>query len=108
MGNRSDSLAVRLGDFESQIAWLERKGYRSTTLAEFHSGAARESEPIVIITFDDGYEDNYTLALPVLERHGLVATFFVVSDYVGTDRVFPWDVPKIERSSEQAPYRLLV
>ncbi len=104
---RSDSLAVRLGDFESQIAWLEHKGYRSTTLADFHAGAARESEPVVIITFDDGYEDNYTLALPVLERHGFVATFFVVSDYVGTDRVFPWDVPKIERSSERAPYRLL-
>jgi peptidoglycan/xylan/chitin deacetylase (PgdA/CDA1 family) len=34
------------------------------------------------VTFDDGYRDNYSLALPILRRHGLVATFFVASGYL--------------------------
>jgi peptidoglycan/xylan/chitin deacetylase (PgdA/CDA1 family) len=104
---RRDALAVRLDAFEAQMAWLARRGYRSTTLASFLSGAARDPDPLVIITFDDGYEDNYTLAVPALERHGMLATFFAVSDYVGTNRIFPWDVPKLESGSDPAPYRVL-
>jgi peptidoglycan/xylan/chitin deacetylase (PgdA/CDA1 family) len=104
---RRDSLAVRLDDFERQIAWLRRRGYRSMTLADLHSGRAQESGPPLVITFDDGYADNYTLALPVLKRHGFVATVFVVSEYVGTDRVFPWDLPKLTGSPDRALYKVL-
>lgn len=41
------------------------------------------SKPRLVITFDDGYRDNYTNALPVLDRLGLVATFFVTTGTVG-------------------------
>jgi peptidoglycan/xylan/chitin deacetylase (PgdA/CDA1 family) len=40
------------------------------------------------ITFDDGYADNVTQALPVLQRHGLQATFFVASDFLDGKRMF--------------------
>ena len=40
------------------------------------------------ITFDDGYADNVTIALPVLQRHGLVATFFIATDYLNGGRMF--------------------
>lgn len=43
------------------------------------------------ITFDDGYEDNFEYAAPVLERFSLPATFFVVSQWMGTDFVPWWD-----------------
>lgn len=43
------------------------------------------------VTLDDGYEDNYRVAAPILQRLGISATFFVVSDYVGTDRIFWWE-----------------
>ncbi len=43
------------------------------------------------ITFDDGYEDNFENAAPVLERLSLPATFFVVSQWIGTDIVPWWD-----------------
>ena len=40
------------------------------------------------ITFDDGYRDNYDVALPLLKRHGLSATFFVASGFVDGGRMF--------------------
>jgi peptidoglycan/xylan/chitin deacetylase (PgdA/CDA1 family) len=40
------------------------------------------------ITFDDGYLDNYTVALPVLQRHGFKATFFVCSGYLNDGLMF--------------------
>ena len=41
-----------------------------------------------VITFDDGWRDNYTHAFPILKRHNLPAMVFLVSDYVGTNRWF--------------------
>lgn len=50
------------------------------------------SEPLrFAVTLDDGYEDNYLIAAPILRRLGVSATFFVVSDFVGTDRLFWWE-----------------
>lgn len=46
------------------------------------------------ITFDDGYADNHDLALPVLERHGLTATFFVATDFLDGGRM--WNDTLIE------------
>ena len=40
------------------------------------------------ITFDDGYQDNYTIALPILQSHGLKATFFVCSGYLNDGLMF--------------------
>lgn len=45
----------------------------------------------VAVTFDDGYLDNLTRAKPILERYGIPATVFVVSNAVGQDREFWWD-----------------
>ena len=42
----------------------------------------------VCITFDDGYADNFTIALPILQRHGLAATFFIATAYLNGGRMF--------------------
>ena len=105
--HRRDGLAVRAADFEDQLSWLHRHGYRSVTLADYMAQAVETGARIVLITFDDGYADNYTVALPVLDRYGFVATIFLVSDYVNTDRVFSWDVPKIATQDDSALYRVL-
>jgi peptidoglycan/xylan/chitin deacetylase (PgdA/CDA1 family) len=45
----------------------------------------------VLLTFDDGYRDNHDVALPILARHGVRATFFVATEYVERRRPFWWD-----------------
>lgn len=78
--------------FEAQLA-LVREYFTPLRLADvlgYLGGGALPANPL-LITFDDGYKDNVTTALPILERHGVPATFFVTTDYITERRVFWWD-----------------
>ena len=56
------------------------------------SGAGRTlPHNSLLVTFDDGYRDNHDVALPILLRRGVPATFFVATDYVEKRRLFWWD-----------------
>lgn len=69
--------------FERQLASLRRRGMTTVTLRDCLA-AARGERPLpprpVILTFDDGYLDNYTNAFPLLERLGMTAVVFLVAD----------------------------
>src|SRR6266508_1472693 len=45
-----------------------------------------------LITFDDGYLDNYTAAYPILRRHNFPALIFLATEHIGTDAPFYWDM----------------
>jgi peptidoglycan/xylan/chitin deacetylase (PgdA/CDA1 family) len=49
------------------------------------------SRPLMVVTFDDGYADNLSIAKPLLEKFEIPATIFVVSGHVGGKREFWWD-----------------
>lgn len=68
--------------FADQIEQLSKLGYRTVTLDEIGAPSVRH-ERTVAVTFDDAYEDNFTAALPVLQRFGFRATVFVISDWIG-------------------------
>src|SRR5262249_6155724 len=53
-------------------------------------GAALPPNPL-LVTFDDGYLDNYEHALPVLQRTGMRAVFFVSTDFMRRRKLFWWD-----------------
>jgi len=76
--------------FDQQIGWLKRHAdvIGLNDLAQAVSGSAGR---YVLITFDDGYLDNYQLALPVLKRHGIAATFFITTGFIDDRRVAWWD-----------------
>jgi len=81
-------LAVSPKNFSEQMAVLANMGC-AVPLRQLNEGKIRR--PTVVLTFDDGYADNYLSAKPVLERFGIPATFFVTTVYIGTDREFWWD-----------------
>ncbi len=71
--------------FEEQIARLARAGYASLTAAQFSAYQAGASVPekSVLITFDDGYLNNWVYAHPVLKRHGMHAVLFIITGWIG-------------------------
>lgn len=60
--------------------------------------AGRDVGGKLVITFDDGYLDNYTLARPILERHALPCCFFIATRFIDSDHVAWWDEERGERS----------
>ncbi len=71
---------VKPEDFERQMAWFSKNGWQSFTVSELidqHSFPPKS----FCLTFDDGFEDNYKLALPILEKYQFKATIYLVTDY---------------------------
>ncbi|MBR0140374.1 MAG: polysaccharide deacetylase family protein [Firmicutes bacterium] len=81
----SEHLFVTPAEFEDQIKWLKRAGYEFAFADD--PGAFKKSRR-VIITFDDGYKDNLTEALPILEKYGAKATVFVATKNLGMNEYF--------------------
>ena len=73
--------------FEAQMAYLAAEGYTTITIDEMmdalENGTPLPEKP-VIITFDDGYADNYEYAYPILKKYGFKATIFLIYDFTNT------------------------
>jgi peptidoglycan/xylan/chitin deacetylase (PgdA/CDA1 family) len=78
-----DSYAVSVGALNEQMQLLENKGYTTIDLDDFLYYKQHKNElppKPVIITFDDGYENNYLYAYPILKKHGFKAIIYSVID----------------------------
>jgi peptidoglycan/xylan/chitin deacetylase (PgdA/CDA1 family) len=77
--------------FDAQLATLAR--HAEVIGPEDAVRFARERRPgrRVLLTFDDGYRDNYDVAYPLLRRHGLTATFFPATGFLDSARAAWWD-----------------
>ena len=72
--------------FERHVQWLKERCHLVSLLDLMsHHAHRRSDKPMVAITFDDGYEDNHSQALPILARHGATATFFITAGLVERD-----------------------
>lgn len=97
-------LCVRPEFFAEQLDHLRRYCH-PISLRELMSG--RIPRRSVVLTFDDGYQDNFVFAKPLLERYQIPATVFVTSGYVGKDQEFWWDeLERLLLDSGQSPAEL--
>lgn len=78
-------LFVSPKEFEKQMAFLKQNNYNVITFDDLHN--IDNTPNPVIITFDDGYEDNYLYAYPVLKKYGFKASIFLVSDFIGNPSI---------------------
>ncbi|WP_051171433.1 polysaccharide deacetylase family protein [Sporomusa ovata] len=81
-------------EFEAQIKYLYQEGYTAISpeqLADYlQYGKELPNKPI-LITFDDGYEDNYQVAYPILQKYHFKATIFLITDFAGKySRYLTW------------------
>jgi peptidoglycan/xylan/chitin deacetylase (PgdA/CDA1 family) len=86
-------LTVTVEIFDNQMKYLHENGYQVITFADLvnclKKGGELPPKP-VIISFDDGWEDQFVYALPRLEEYHYIATFFVVTNFVGSRGFVSW------------------
>lgn len=88
--------------FDRLMGFVARS-FRVMTLGDAVSRLAQGSLPsrALVITFDDGYADNAEVALPILQRHGLVASFFVSTGFLNGGRMWNDSVIECVRACHQ-------
>ena len=78
-------LTVPAPVFEDHLKWLQRRGWRTASLHDFHAHTTGERplpERTLVLSFDDGYVDNWTYVAPLLEAYGFTGTVLVTPEFV--------------------------
>jgi len=72
--------------FEKQLATLKENGYQTyfvKDIPEILDGKIKISSKSAVLTFDDGYEDFYTIVFPLLKKYQMKATIYIIYDFIG-------------------------
>ncbi len=89
-----DALSVPPDKFEAQMDYLSKNGYTPITLDNlygiFNGQASAPARPVVL-TFDDGYQDFYTIAFPILRRFNFHAVSFIPTGLIGRSYYMNWE-----------------
>lgn len=87
-------LTVSSEDFATEIDLLQKHGFNSITVDQLYNSFVNKTilppNPIVI-TFDDGYENTFVNAVPILLKHNMLGTFAIITGSVGTPDYAGWD-----------------
>jgi len=90
IGVSSSKLSISLENFDKQMRYMKKKNYNSISFDKINDITSENK--YFIITFDDGYENVFYNALPILKKYNFVATCFFVTEYTGSYNV--WDENK--------------
>ena len=92
IGTSGSVISITPSEFRVQMAYLNATGYKTISLTDFLGylrSVTVSHEKIVVLTFDDGFKNNYTEAFPILREYGFTATIFLTTDFL--DRVCSWE-----------------
>jgi len=84
------NLSVSPETFEEQLVWLQENGYQTVFPNIFENLKALSFKPI-ILTFDDGYQDAYDSAFPLLQKYHMAGMFYLIVNRIGTAGYLTWD-----------------
>jgi len=103
------AVSAHVAEFKKQMEYLSRN-YNVISieqLAKFRKKRLNPPKNSVIITFDDGYKDNYLNAFPILRRYALPATIFIATDALEKNSLFWWDrVAYAIKSTNKASFEM--
>ena len=93
MQEKGNELRMPPEQFEAQMSYLHDRGYQSVSLEQLYlasNGRGTLPTKPFVITFDDGYVDNFTNAFPILAKHGFTATVFMITSYIDGEGFMTW------------------
>ncbi len=81
------SLIIKPAVFEEQLKYLKSQGYTIVTVAELAQRLenGESVDRYIALSFDDGYKNNYSVALPLLQKYDAKASFFVINRDIGDE-----------------------
>jgi peptidoglycan/xylan/chitin deacetylase (PgdA/CDA1 family) len=88
-----DLISASAGEYERHLRFIA-KHFNVFNFKTFQSHVERTGgfpERSLIMTFDDGYIDNYEVVYPLVKKYGLTATMFATAGFIGKNRIFWWD-----------------
>jgi peptidoglycan/xylan/chitin deacetylase (PgdA/CDA1 family) len=87
VGLEGDALTITVSRFQKDLETLSQESYTTLSFAQLKQRILFPNEPIpekpIVITFDDGYLDNYTNAFPILQKYSMQASFQIITGMVG-------------------------
>ncbi|MDP1853766.1 MAG: GT4 family glycosyltransferase PelF [Candidatus Omnitrophota bacterium] len=103
----SNRLCVKTNEFRKQMEFLHKNGYEVMALADAYNQlpsaghqCPKPDKPKIVITFDDGFEDNYTNAYPILKEYGFSATIFLTVNSIDKRGFLSWEqIKEMSQSS---------
>lgn len=118
VGYTAGGLTISPERFENDLTQLVNSGYQAISLGQFENYLLNKRMDIpekpVLITFDDGYLDNYENAYPILRRHSMTAAFFIITGMLRSnmDRMSPEHIKEMAEAgmsfgSHTVSHRLL-
>lgn len=97
-------LLVKDGNFRKQLEYL-KKHWEVVHIEAYMMGEFNTSKPKAILTFDDGYQNTYSVAYPILKELNLPCTVYVITDFIDTNELFWFD--KVIYALQKKPIKSL-
>lgn len=90
----NEAIAVKKDDFNWQMDYLKRKNYKVISMKEACNKIRSKSidGKYIVLTFDDGYEDFYVDAFPILKQYNFPSVIYIVPGYVESGKIYWWDM----------------